>query len=315
VQEVEAMVPSKPPIGEIHSLLFQSKSSKESKPFDNIPDLGRAIAALPGGQYSGKESIVTSFLRQVFNGTRPCPNDYLKAIVAATRVRIEERHVPGNPDSLTGELEKALLALKKRRERRDREKHRPKLVKSLGIAEVRFAVNPPVGELSVASHGHTRISSAIVEDLALREQSGQPRTTYKICFPVETDAVDLWRLIFDELNGKPGESAEAGDLSPEAAAAAIQQAGSNNHLQVYIIPYYLCLASAIIDNPDSRDNCTGVMLQLEKGGIARLYEIRERDILYWRQMYYDLENAVFGEYRRLEFARYRNLVMRIPSVQ
>jgi hypothetical protein len=121
-------------------------------------------------------------------------------------------------------------------------------------------------------------------------------------------------MIFDELTGKFEGSADIGVLDAETAADRLQQIDSSNHLQVYLIPYYLCLASALIDNPDSRDDCTGVTLQLEKGGQVRLYEIRERNITYWRQMYYDLENAVFGEYRRLEFSRYRNLVMRRPLV-
>jgi hypothetical protein len=313
VPEHEAVVSSEPPIGDIHSLLFQSKNSKETKPFDNIPDLGRAVAGLPDGQHAGKEGIVTSFLRQVFNGTRPCSNEYLRAIVAATRMRIDERHIPGNPEKLVADLEKAVQALKKRRERRVREKHRPKLAKAVCSAEVCFAVNPPLGELHVATGVYKRISSMIIEGLALSEPSGEPHTTYKICCPVETDAVDLWRLMYDELTGKIRNSADAGGLSPETAADRIQLVESSNHLQIYRIPYYLCLTSALIDNPDNRDTCTGVTLQLEKGGQVKLFEIRERNIAYWRQMYYDLENAVFGEYRRLEFSRYRNLVMRIPS--
>ena len=298
---------------DIHGLLFRSKNSAEAKPFDSIPDLGRALAALPGGPYTGKEGIITSFLRQVFNGTRPCPNEYLKAIVAATRIRIEERHLPGNPGVLVADVEKGVQALKKRRERRIREKHRPKLIKSLGSAEVRFAVNPPLGDLPPASSVYKRISALIVDNLALAEDSGQSRTTHKICFPLEADAVDLWRLIFDELTGKFGDSADIVCLEPETAADRIQHVDASNHLQFYLVPYYLCLASALIDNPDSRDYWAGVALQQDKGGEVRLYEIRERNITYWRQMYYDLENSVFGEYRRMQFSRYRSLVMRISS--
>jgi hypothetical protein len=302
------------PVVDIHTLLFRSKNSAEARPFDNIPDLGRAIAALPGGQHAGKEGIVTSFLRQVFNGTRPCPSEYLKAIISATRMRIDERHLLGNPDSMIADMERAVQALKKRRERRVREKHRAKLVKTLSDAEVRFAVSPPLGDLAATSTVNKRFSSLIVENLAQAEENARSRTTYKICCPVETDAVDLWRLVFDELSGRIGDNGTSETLSPESAADRIQQADSGNHLQIYIIPYYLCLASALINNPDDRDNCSGVTLQVEKGGQTRFYEIRERNIVYWRQMYYDLENGVFGEYRRLEFARYRNLVMRIPSV-
>jgi hypothetical protein len=299
------------PVVDIQSLLFRSKNSEEPRPFDNIPDLGRAIATLPGGQHADKEGVVTSFLRQVFNGTRPCPSEYLKAIVAATRMRIDERGLPDNPEKLIADIEKAVQALKKRREHRVREKHRPKLAKAIGSTEVRFAVNPPLGELPVASSVYKRISLLIAENLALGEEQGQPRMTYKICYPVETDAVDLWRLIFDELIGKFGDSPDIESIDPEIAAERIQLADTSNRLQIYLIPYYLCLASALIDDPDNRDKCTGVTLQLEKGGMVRLFEIHERNIMYWRQMYYDLENGVFGEYRRLEFSRYRNLVMRL----
>ena len=53
-------------------------------------------------------------------------------------------------------------------------------------------------------------------------------------------------------------------------------------------------------------------LQQEKGGPVFPFEIPQRNIIYWRQTYYDLENGIFGECRRLEFSRYRNLVMRKP---
>lgn len=299
---------------DINSLLFKSKNSPQAAPFDSIPDLGRVIAGLPGSQHAGKSGIVTSFLRQVFNGTRPCPNEYLKAIVAATRMRSEERQLPGDVDELAASVERGVQALKKRRERRTRDKHRfsPKLAKGLSSAEVRFAVNPPLGEVPVTASVTRRISLLIAEDLALDQESGQPRITYKICYPADTDAVDLWRMIFDELTGKFGESAEIEDLDPDTAADRIQRAESGNHLQIYLVPYYLCLASAVIYNPDNREDCAGVALQLEKVGQVRQYEIRERNISYWRQMYYDLENGVFGEYKRLEFSRYRNLVMRKP---
>lgn len=298
----------------IPNLLFKSKSSPEVRPFDSIPDLGRAMARLPDGQHTGKESVVTSFLRQVFNGDRPCPNEYLKAIVAATRLRVEERSIPTDVDNLVAHIEKGIPALKKRRERRIREKHQSRSIKPFGAAEVRFIVNPPLGVFPIASSGIKRISQLIADSIYADTKSGSPGTTYKICFPVETDAVDQWRLIFDELTGKFNDSGDFEELDAISAADRIQAADSAGRLQIYVVPYFLCLASALIDNPDSRDECAGVTLQVEKGVQTKLNEIRERNIVYWRQMYYDLENGVFGEYRRLEFAKYRNLVTRRPGL-
>jgi hypothetical protein len=121
-------------------------------------------------------------------------------------------------------------------------------------------------------------------------------------------------MIFDELIGKFAPAGTTESLEAETAVDRIQQADASNRLQVYIVPYYLCLAPALIDNPDNRDECCGLTLHLEKGGDVKIYEIRERNITHWRQMYYDLESGVLGEYRRLEFSKYRNVVMRIPSV-
>lgn len=304
---------SLPPASGMQNLLFSSKSSPDVRPFDSIPDLGRAIARLPDGQHAGKESVVTSFLRQVFNGARPCPNEYLKAIVAATRLRVEERSIATDVDLLVADIEKSIAALKKRRERRIREKHRSRPAKQLGSAEVRFIVNPPLGAVPIATSGIKRISQLIADSIYSDSNIGSHTTIYKICFPVETDAVDQWRLIYDELTGKFNDSGDFETLDAESAAARIQTADTLGRLQIYVIPYYLCLASALIDNPDSRDDCSGVTLHIQKSAQAKLNEIKERNIVYWRQMYYDLENGVFGEYRRLEFGKYRNLVIRKPG--
>ncbi len=298
------------PVSTVHGLLFRAKNSTEARPFDSIPDLGRTIARLPEGSYAGKESVVTSFLRQVFNGVRPCPNDYLRAIIAATRLRVEERSITADVDTLIVSIEKGIPALKKRRERRLREKHRSRSAKPFGPADVRFIVNPPLSVYSFASSGCKRLSLMIAESLVADANDGTVATVYKICVPAETDAVDLWRLIFDELTGKTADPGGSEVLDASGAVSRIQTADSKGHLQVYLIPYYLCLASAMIENPDSRDDCSGVTLHLDKGGQTKLSEIRERNIGYWRQMYYELENGVLGVYRRLEFANYLNLIVR-----
>ncbi len=290
-------------------LLFQSKSSSPARPFDNIPDLGRAIANLPGSQHVGKEAAVTSFLRQVFNGQRSCSNEYMKLIVAAVRLRAVERNTPDSAN-LTGEVEKAIQALKKRRDRHPRLKHgfgaRP--AHTSNSVALRFVINPPLREITTPLPDGKPLSQLIAENIEAAEISKKQPVIYKLCFTSATDAVDFLRLIFADLQSKNGEAST--NTTPDIAANIMARAEAENLLQVYIIPYYLCLTSALIDNPDSRDDCQGVTMQLEKSGQVRIYPIAERNITYWRQMYYDLENGVFGDYSRIEFEKYRNLIVR-----
>ena len=63
---------------------------------------------------------------------------------------------------------------------------------------------------------------------------------FKICYPADMDAVDLWRMIFDELTGRFGNTADTASLDPEAAAETMQNADTNNQLQMFLIPFYLC---------------------------------------------------------------------------
>lgn len=80
-------------------------------------------------------------------------------------------------------------------------------------------------------------------------------------------------------------------------------------MQVYRIPYYLCLVSAVLYNPDDKENCSGMMLQLVEPGVSKPFEIRSHDIVHWRQMYHDLTLGKFDPYEKLEFSKYRRAVM------
>ena len=303
---------------EAQSLLFTSKASTEPKPFDNIPDLGKAIAGLHTSKHFGKAASATSFLRQVLKGSRSCPEDLLREIIEVTRARAIERKLSESTEDLIGRVAKGIHSIQERKSRVVREKHgfSKKLADGINEATLRFSVNPPFAEVRMALTTNKRSAQVFVDKLALLEGEGQPSAIYKICYASDTDAVDLWKIIFEELTGTNGET-DASNLDPETAAQRLENAEERNYLQVYRIPYYLCLSSAVIYNPESKDNCSGYILQLVEPGVSRPFEIRPHDIGYWRQMYYDLENGKFdligngvsNSSERLNFSDYRKMLM------
>lgn len=238
--------------------LLTEEPTDDGKPlFLTAASLGEAIVAQKSSEYTNARSVGT-LIGFVFRGKRSCPNALRDDILKATRARLSKgakrvqddwvQRVGRVIDSLNADISKAQGA----RSEPD-EAQFDSLLERAEVAHKHFIITPLTAEQEKGIKRAEELNRKLLKQLGIYPKKDTiPKTQFWFLLPNLETGERFWEKLREKAILALDESDE-GSWADER----LKFLDENDHIQVYIVPSFVCGTPIVIYDPDSTRDSAG----------------------------------------------------------
>jgi len=250
--------------------------------FANAAKLGEAIVALADEHYRNPKTTA-ALISFVFRGDRPCSDGLRSAIIAATRARLAKQPKRVQDDWVqrigrTIELQNSAVAAAQEEQSASDEEQFADLLERAERADNHFIITPLTSEQEQGIRRAEQLNEILMRRLGLSPQSeDEPNTTYRFLLPKDDTARAFWLKVRNKAALAENQT---------WADKRLQWLDTNDRLQVYVVPKFVCGCPIVVFDPEATRDVTAFSFSYHRHNIIDTIQWDAISVREWTENVY-----------------------------